>query len=177
MPGREGCRFPPWSRTHRKVPGTDRSAVLPSRTPLPASPASSGLREPAGAARGPQPRRRQLPATSWRTQHRKEGPSTPALSSNQHYYWKRSKSRRQSVPKSTSGAKDTREVREKKREGEASGSQDRAASSAARMPSTDWEEKVQSLCVANQAFNACFQKDAALICFAYTAKWRNVYNI
>lgn len=66
---------------------------------------------------------------------------------------------------------------EKKREGEASGSQDRTASSAARMPSTDWEEKVQSLCVANQAFNACCQKDAALICFAYTAKWRNVYNI
>ena len=60
----------------------------------------------------------------------------------------------------------------KTREGEASGFQVRAASSAARLPSTDWEEKVQSLCVANQAFKARCKKDAA---FAYTAKWRNVY--
>ena len=160
MPGREGCRFPPGlGRTARSRGQTvvrSHPVGLHYLLPLPAQGCGDPRERPAAHSRGggssqqphgerstgeKVPRLRLCPATSTTTG------SGQSHAGNQC---------RRALP-----GRRIRGRREKKREGEASGSHSRAASSAARMPSTDWEEKLQSLCVANQAFYACCQKDAA----------------
>ena len=173
MPGRERCRFPPapdapqgpGDRPWCGLAPPDSTTCFPCQ-PRAAGTRGSGPRPTAAAAAAPS---NLMASAEQARRSRDPGPVqqpallletvkvTPAISAEEHFRG------------------EGYEGGAKTREGEASGSQVRAASSAARLPSTDWEEKVQSLCVANQAFKARCKKDAAFISFAYTAKWRNVY--